>query len=198
MKLNWAERWVVNNPLRVLQQRLEIRRLKGMMSLKPGAIALEVGCGRGAGAHLILKEFQLSRVYAMDLDVRMVRKAQDYLALRREEQVRLFVGNVFCLPLNPESLDAVFGFGVLHHVVDWRGALAEIARVLKPGGVYYIEELYPALYQNFLTRRILLHPEEDRFLSHDLRQALQQTDLPLKRALEVERLGLLGVAVKEG
>ncbi len=198
MKLNWAERWVVNNPFRVLEQRFEIRRLKGMMSLPPGAIALEVGCGRGAGAHLILKAFQLSRVYAMDLDLRMVRKAQDYLALRSEAQVPLFVGNVFRLPLNPESMDAVFGFGVLHHVVDWRVALAEIARVLKPGGVYYIEELYPALYQNFLTRRILLHPAEDRFFSHDLKQALQQEDLPLKKALEIERLGILGVAVKEG
>lgn len=198
MKLNWAERWAVNNPLRVVEQRFEIRRLKGMRPLQPGAVALEVGCGRGAGARLILKTFQLSRVYAMDLDVRMVRKAQDYLASRREERVRLFVGDAFRLPLNPESMDAVFGFGVLHHVVDWRAALAEIARVLKPGGVYYIEELYPALYQNFLTRRILLHPTKDRFLSHDLKQALQQTDLPLKSALEVERLGILGVAVKEG
>ena len=198
MKLNWAERWVVNNPLRVLEQRLEIRRLKGMISLKPGAIALEVGCGRGAGAHLILREFQLAQVYAMDLDLRMIRKAQDYLALRSEGQVRLFVGNVFRLPLNPESMDAVFGFGVLHHVVDWRVALSEIARVLKPGGVYYLEELYPALYQNFLTRRILLHPAEDRFRSHDLRQALQQAALPLKRTLEIKSLGILGVAEKEG
>jgi ubiquinone/menaquinone biosynthesis C-methylase UbiE len=198
MKLNRAERWVVNNPLRVLEQRLEIRRLKGMKSLQPGAIALEVGCGRGAGAHLLLKEFQLSRVYALDLDGRMVRKAQAYLALRSAGPVRLLVGNVSRLPLNPKSMDAVFGFGVLHHVVDWRVALAEIARVLKPGGVYYIEELYPALYQNFLTRRILLHPAEDRFFSHDLRQALQQADLPLKKALEVKSLGILGVAVKEG
>ena len=77
MKLKWAERWVVNNPFRVLEQRFEIRRLKGMMSLPPGAIALEVGCGRVPEPICILKAFQLSRVYAMDLDLRMVRKAQD-------------------------------------------------------------------------------------------------------------------------
>lgn len=198
MKLNWAERWVVNNPLRVLEQRLEIRRLKGLKPLPVDAAVLEVGCGRGAGAALLLQEFPLARVYAMDLDVRMVRQAQGYLASRREERVRLFVGDAFRLPLNPESLDAVFGFGVLHHVVDWRTALAEIARVLKPGGVYYIEELYPALYRNFLTRRLLLHPAEDRFFSPDLRRALSQADLPLQSALEVKSLGILGMAVKGG
>jgi ubiquinone/menaquinone biosynthesis C-methylase UbiE len=197
MKLNWAERWVVNNPLRVAEQRIEIRMLKTMMPLRPGSRALEVGCGRGAGASLILKEFQLSQVYAMDLDIRMVRKAKEHLRVRSDKRVHLLVCDVFRLPVNPESMDAVFGFGVLHHVVDWRSALAEIAKVLKPGGVYYIEELYPALYQNFITRRILLHPAEDRFVSHDLRQALKQAKLPLKGAAEVKRLGLLGVAVKE-
>jgi len=73
VKLNWAERWAVNNPFRVWEQRIEIRQLKAMMSLKPGSTALEVGCGRGAGAAILVREFQLSRLYAMDLDIRMVR-----------------------------------------------------------------------------------------------------------------------------
>ena len=76
MKLNWAERWVVNNPSRVFQQRLEIGWLQQRMPLASEAAVLEVGCGRGAGADLILKKFQLKRIHAMDLDLNMIRRAE--------------------------------------------------------------------------------------------------------------------------
>ena len=95
------------------------------------------------------------------------------------------------------SMDAVFGFGVLHHIPDWQAALTEIARVLKTDGVYFIEELYPALYQNFITKRILLHPRYNRFVSRDLKVALNQVDLYFKDTLECRYLGILGVAIKK-
>jgi ubiquinone/menaquinone biosynthesis C-methylase UbiE len=195
-KLNWVERWVVNNPLRVLEQRLEVRRLKKMAGLSPGAWVLEIGCGRGAGAGIIMEEFQPARVHALDLDTRMLTKARDYLAARKRSGISLLAGDCACLPAKSGTMDAVFGFGVLHHALDWRSALEEIARVLKPGGLFFLEELYPALYQNFITRHILLHPEEDRFSGPELRQALTKAGLHLKEAVELRRLGILGVAVK--
>jgi len=91
----------------------------------------------------------------------------------------------------------VFGFGVLHHLPDWRRALQEIARVLKPGGLYCLEEFYPQFYQNFLARRLFLHPEHDRFGSHDLHAALAKTGFGLKGQLEQKTVGILAVAVKE-
>jgi ubiquinone/menaquinone biosynthesis C-methylase UbiE len=197
MKLNWAERLAVNNPLRVLQQRWEISRLKRMMPSTPGLRALEIGCGRGVGAGLILKEFQPAYVHAMDVDIRMVHKAKDYLA-SQEARVSLLVGDATSLPVRKGSVDVVFGFGVLHHVADWRTALGEIARVLEPGGAYFMEELYPAVYRNFITKRILLHPAADRFSSEDLKQALVQVGLPIKDAIELKKLWILGCAVKEG
>ena len=196
MKLNWAERWVVNNPFRVFQQKLEVRWMKGILPFAEGARVLEVGCGRGAGAHLIKESFQPALLCALDLDVMMVLKAKAYLSRWNEERVSLSVGDVFCLPFKDNALDAVFGFGVLHHVPDWRGAVREIARVLKIGGHYFIEELYPTLYQNFITKHILLHPKEDRFFSHDLRDALKGAGIPLNKTRELKKAGILGVAIK--
>ncbi len=108
----------------------------------------------------------------------------------------MHVADVFRLPYRNECLDAVFGFGVLHHVPDWRGALAEIARVLKTGGLYFLEEIYPSLYQNFITKRILLHPRHDRFSSREFKDALKQVGLPLQSSFEMRGIGILGICSK--
>jgi len=197
MKLNWVERVVANNPLRAALQRGEIRLLKRKVQLKKGAKILEVGCGRGAGARLILKSFQPSLLCALDLDIQMVQKALAYLSAEEVDRVSLFVGDVFRLPFKRNVLDAVFGFGVLHHVPDWRGAVAEIERVLKIGGIYFVEEFYPSAYQNFITKHLLVHPEEDRFFSHELRNALEQVKLPIKDAIDFKKVGIVAVAVKQ-
>ena len=197
MKLNWAERWAVNNPFRVIQQRLEIRWLRKTIDLKPGAVALEIGCGRGAGAGLILREFQPAVLQAMDLDIQMIQRARDYLSPKQREKISFYVGDVLRLPYKDQALDAVFGFGVLHHVPDWQGALLEVARVLKPGGTYYFEEIYPSLYQNFITKRILLHPRENRFISQELKEALTKGKVPLRSSVEIKKLGILGISFKE-
>ncbi len=196
MKLNWAERWAVNNPLRVIQQRWEIRWMHGQISLPPEAVVLEIGCGRGAGAKLIIDEFQPAVLHASDFDIEMVRKARKHLPAGTGERISLTVADTFNLPFRIEAVDAIFGFGVLHHVPDWRAAVAEIARVLKPEGIYFLEELYPSLYQNFITRHLLLHPTRNRFQSGDLKQGLGEAGLSLQEFLEHKKLGILGIAVK--
>ncbi len=197
MKLNWAERWAVNNPTRPFQQRLEIRWMKKRFSLRPGATVLEVGCGRGAGASLIMRGFRPGVLHAMDLDIQMIQRGRKHLPPRHRNGISFLVGDAIQLPYREGTLDAIFGFGILHHIPDWQKALAEIVRVLKVGGVYFFEELYPSLYQNFLTKKILLHPAENRFRSLDLKQALKKARLDPGDYLENKKMGIIGFAQKE-
>jgi ubiquinone/menaquinone biosynthesis C-methylase UbiE len=196
MKLNWAERWAVNNPSRVIQQKWEIRWFRRRSNLPPGATILEIGCGRGAGARIIQQIFQPRTFHASDLDLDMIRKAENYLSFEDRRPIRFLTADVLNLPYGDASFDAVFGFGVLHHVPKWQSGLGEVARVLKPGGVYFFEELYPGLYQNFITKHILLHPRENRFHSRELKQALRERNLELAHCLELGMVGILGIAVK--
>jgi len=196
VKLNWAERWAVNNPLRPLQQRMEMAWFEKRAVIPPGSRILEVGCGRGAGARLIREAFRPSELHAMDLDITMIGRAGRYLDAVARREIAFFVGDCSRLPCRNGSFDALFGFGVLHHIPDWQGALAEIVRVLRPGGTYAFEELYPTLYGNVITKRILLHPAGNRFRSDDLKGALAAAGLDLRYGLEHRSLGILGVAVK--
>lgn len=191
MKLNWFERLVVNNPLRVMAQRMEIEWFKRARPGSFGQRILEIGCGRGAGAALIYHTFYPSRLYAFDLDIRMVRMAS---ASQPRDHRRFWdVADASALPLKSAAVDCVFGFGFLHHVPDWRQALVEIRRVLTPDGVYYMEELYPESYQNAIAGRLFEHPPHDRFRSPDLTRALEETDFTTLDRLEHRWLGILGV-----
>jgi ubiquinone/menaquinone biosynthesis C-methylase UbiE len=196
VKVNWAERLMVNSPVRVMVQRLIIRWIKSVTRIPSEARVLEMGCGRGVGACFIQEEFNPALLHAFDLDHEMILKAGKYIASEHKEKISLYVGDALSLPYRDGVLDAVFGFGVLHHLPDWQGGLKEVARVLKPGGIYFLEEFYPPLYLNWLFRRIFVHPEHNRFYSHDLHQALADEGFSIKGRLEQKMFGILAVAVK--
>lgn len=169
---------------------------KSTVALKAGSTILEVGCGQGVGASLIRKVYQPKRLYLLDLDLQMIMRASRRINGPNNSRICLCVGDATQLPYADQSLDAVFGFGFLHHVPAWRDGLAEVTRVLKHGGIYFMEEYYPSLYQNVITRHLLVHPENDRFNSEDLRQEFGNVDLTLTHSFELKRMGILGVGVK--
>ena len=196
MKLNLLERWYVNSPFRAGLQKLVMQWFKGTMPLKPGSYVLEIGCGRGVGAGMLLKNFEPDQLCLLDVDADMIDKARRLLTSNGKTNISYFVGDATQLPFEDDYFDAVFGFGFLHHVTAWRSGLTEIARVLKSEGKYYLEEFYPRLYQNFITKRLFVHPEGDRFNSFQLRDAFADTDLYLVHTFELKRLGILGIGVK--
>ena len=62
------------------------------------------------------------------------------LAQRRGLNVEFLVGDLRGIECESSTCDAVFIFGVLHHIAEWKTALCEVARVLKPGGVLLFDE----------------------------------------------------------
>ena len=164
--------------------------------LSAGATILEIGCGRGAGGALINQKFNPSQLYLSDLDIKMVKKARTYIGDKNQAKIHFSLSDATYLPYGDQKFDAVFGFGFLHHVPQWRDSLAEVARILKTNGAYYLVEFYPELYQNVITKHLLAHPEYDRFKSQDLKDCLQDLNLKLMHTLEIKSMGIIGVGIK--
>lgn len=174
MLLNRVEYLLMNNPIRAAVQRhVEAPLLRRMGGTISGGTALEIGCGRGVGTRLILELFGAARVDAFDLDPRMVRQARR----RMRGEGRLWVGDASAIAAPANTYDAVFDFGIIHHVPAWRQAVAEAARVLKPGGRFYAEEMLARFIQHPLMRRLLEHPQTDRFEAAGFRAALMDVGL---------------------
>lgn len=163
MRLNRLEKLSMNNPLRAaLQRRFEVPRLIAMGGRMSGGRALEVGCGNGYGAALVLEACGADHVDAFDLDPDMVRRARQQLR-PFGERARVWQGDAESIEADDETYDAVFDFGIMHHVPRWQRALAEVSRVLKPGGRFYAEEVLASFILHPVWRRLFLHPVEDRF-----------------------------------
>jgi ubiquinone/menaquinone biosynthesis C-methylase UbiE len=127
-----------------------------------GGNALEVGCGRGVGIDIILDTFGAGTVDGVDLDPDMVTRARARHRFRGD-RVRLWVGDVEHIEAADATYDAVFDFAIIHHVPAWRNALHEVARVLKPGGRFYAEEVLARFINHPVWRALLEHPKQDRF-----------------------------------
>jgi SAM-dependent methyltransferase len=97
--------------------------------LRPGVRALEVGCG--TGIFLEAAATTGADIIALDLSADLLAQARARVAAAGK--VRLSLGNAEQMPFRDGSFDAAYGSSILHHLnID--AALAEVHRVLKPGG----------------------------------------------------------------
>ncbi|GAA4289097.1 class I SAM-dependent methyltransferase [Georgenia daeguensis] len=94
---------------------------------------LELGAGSGEMAAALLQRSPEVRLTLTDIDERMVATARDRFT--RNPRPKVEQTDSTALHYADSSFDFVLSFLMLHHVVNWQPAVAEAARVLKPGGM---------------------------------------------------------------
>jgi ubiquinone/menaquinone biosynthesis C-methylase UbiE len=115
--------------------------------IKKGMQVLDLGCGPGAFTPFIARTVgEKGKVYALDIQADMLKQLERKLAKpenRDIKNVKLIEGNAYELPFDDGSLDLVSMVTVLQEIPDRNKALVEVKRVLKPGGLFAVTELFP-------------------------------------------------------
>ena len=119
--------------------------------LDPEVVVGDLGCGSGRIAATIAP--YAHTVVAVDSSPEMLEVARARLA--GFANVQIVPGRIEELPLEPGSLDLALVVHLLHHVADPSAALAEVARVLRPGGRVVVADVLPHPYDDY--RRTMGH-----------------------------------------
>lgn len=102
------------------------------LAARAGARILDIGCGTGNILRLAKPHFR--ECWGADLSGSLLRELA-----RRFDGLRLQRGDAGRLPFRGGAFDVVSYYGVLHHILDHDRTLAEAHRLLRPGGVLYID-----------------------------------------------------------
>ncbi|HEX6565969.1 MAG TPA: class I SAM-dependent methyltransferase [Chthoniobacterales bacterium] len=105
-----------------------------------GACLLELGCGPGFYATRIAKHFRLLNVIGVDRSAKLVEHARARSRLLRLNNCQFFKGDVYALPCPTADAGAVIASRLFMILEDREAVMAEVYRVLAPGGLLFIAE----------------------------------------------------------
>lgn len=159
---------------------------------------LELAAGTGLVTPVLAAAAR--EVVATDYAAAMVDHLRATVERRGLANVRCQQADIYALPFEPASFDAVVAANVLHLVPDLEAALAAMCRVLKPGGLLVVPTFcHDETALSWVVSRILAvtgFPGHRRFTAESLRQALAANGIRVGR---VELLpGLIPVCYVDG
>ena len=122
-----------------------MRFLEAAAALTPGAETLEIGTGTGGMLHALLQRGLRAR--GVEINPALI---ADSVTWYGPLPVEAITG--VTLPFRDASFDLVVSFDVLEHIRDSDAHLAQVSRVLKPGGRYLIQT--PSKWPNTIFETI--------------------------------------------
>lgn len=100
----------------------------------PDMRVLEFGCGTGATA--VHHAPHVAHIDAIDISEKMLEIGRERAAKSHIENIRFTRGTLSEFNAETASLDAVLGLNVIHLLPDRQAVFSDVARILKPGGVF--------------------------------------------------------------
>jgi ubiquinone/menaquinone biosynthesis C-methylase UbiE len=182
MNLNRFEFSFINSRIRAyIQDKFELKDIRRLSSLPSNRVVLEIGCGNGIGARLIKKYFSPLKIYAIDLDQRMIDLAKRYNA---DDSIIFELGDATKLRFKDEEFDAVFDFGVIHHIPNWEDCISELKRVLKIEGELIIEDFSIETFETAtgrILKKLTKHPYERMYRRMHLVECLKSSGFEIMK-----------------
>lgn len=142
----------VSNPWRVPYFQ-RVLALEGNLEPK-GKLLLDIGCGGG----VLAEEFAAMgfRVTGVDPSEKSLAAARVH-ASERGLSIDYRTGSGDLLPFGNESFDVVSCCDVLEHIHNWDVVIAEVARVIKPGGIF----VYDTINRTLISKVVFITLAQD-------------------------------------
>ena len=101
---------------------------------------LEIGCGYGLHAEMILKNSKPKSYTAIDITKEAIEATKKRLEIKKlnMENVKIINADAENLPIKDDSLDFIWSWGVIHHSLNTEKIISEIYRTLKKNGKFKI------------------------------------------------------------
>lgn len=141
---------------------LIVAKMMKAMNVQPGELVLDAGCG--TGVHSVRASKYGAKVTAIDISQSMIDVAKQNIEKAGfAEQTAFQQEDLTTLSFADQTFDHIFSWGVIIHIPDFKSALDNLVRALKPGGslALYVtnENALDLKIENFI-RKLLRKPDK--------------------------------------